>query len=894
MLINYVPGEECRVALVVDGLMEEFQAERTNAVTLVGNIYVARVVNVEPSIQAAFVDFGQGANGFLHVSDLHPQYFPGEDQETTERVGHKTPRRERPPIQACLRRGQEILVQVLKEGISTKGPTLTSYLSIPGKYLVMLPQMDRVGVSRRVEDDEQRRAMREVLDQLELPEGFGFIVRTAGMDRGKVELKRDLAYLQRLWKDIEARMKHGSQPRLLYAESDLLMRCLRDTWTSEISEIIIDNSAALQRAARFMKIIAPRCATRLLQYDRPTPMFHAYGIEEQLARLHAREVPLPSGGGLIIDEAEAMVVIDVNSGKMRDNRDAETTAFKTNMEAVDEICRQVKLRDVGGLILCDFIDMSSRKNRRDVENRIKDRLKKDRASTKPLPISEFGIVEMTRQRVRGSYRSQHFAKCPACNGRGLLRRPESVAADALRELALLLDVERIQKVELVVSPRVAGELLSARRLALWRLEHTFKKHVDVRVSEDIPVDQIRLYAYDENGADVDIDTLPAPRPPKKLVEIALSTEKDTEWAVDSVQELPEGLMHEPEAVASPMDEALAAAESADINGPDIDFGHPVGDRAERDDAEGGEAGRRRRRRRRGRGRGRGVDGAEAPAAAPAAAPAPAVRPAAAAPMAEGGEEGANGTGRKRRRRRRGRGRGAPGEMVEADGATLAKPAIPAPVELAPGQSRGDSWDLDPGAVVPLRPPVVLAPAEIDEDVEAEDELDPALDRPAEAEGDTQPAADDGGAVRKRRRRRRGRGKDKVGVPAPIGEPEAGEPMAAVDAPEREQESGAEPALVNGAPAPDGKKRRRRRGGRGGAKAGDGAEPAAPPAPARAPAASTGAKAPTKPVVVRTPIAPAKAPKVDPLVGTMKPARTLYSNRRRLPGGAASAGPRRDE
>jgi len=879
MLVNYVPGEECRVALVVDGLMEEFQAERTNAVTLVGNIYVARVVNVEPSIQAAFVDFGQGANGFLHVSDLHPQYFPGEDQETTERVGHKTPRRERPPIQACLRRGQEILVQVLKEGISTKGPTLTSYLSIPGKYLVMLPQMDRVGVSRRVEDDEQRRAMREVLDQLELPEGFGFIVRTAGMDRGKVELKRDLAYLQRLWKDIEARMKHGSQPRLLYAESDLLMRCLRDTWTSEISEIIIDNNAALQRAARFMKIIAPRCATRLLQYDRPTPMFHAYGIEEQLARLHAREVPLPSGGGLIIDEAEAMVVIDVNSGKMRDNRDAETTAFKTNAEAVDEICRQVKLRDVGGLILCDFIDMSSRKNRRDIENRIKDRLKKDRAATKPLPISEFGIVEMTRQRVRGSYRSQHFAKCPACNGRGLLRRPESVAADALRELALLLDVERIQKVELVVSPRVAGELLSARRLALWRLEHTFKKHVDVRVSEDIPVDQIRLYAYDENGADVDIETLPAPRPPKKLTEIALSTEKDTEWAVDSVQELPDGLMHEPEAVASPMDDALAAAESADINGPDIDFGQPMGDRAAREEGEEGEGGRRRRRRRRGRGRSRGADGAEAPLAAPAASP---VLPA--APTAEGADEGGagTGTGRKRRRRRRGRGRGAGAEHVDADGVAIAPVAGPAPATLAPGQARGDSWDLDPGAVVPLRPTVPLPPREPDTEPE-EDEIELAQDesdeaRPAgmgESEGEGE-GDGEGGAVRKRRRRRRGRGKDKSGVEVGA-EASVHEPADRVEA--------ATPEPVNGAPAADGKKRRRRRGGRGGGKAagGETTEKAAPAAPA-----------PPKPVVVRTSIAPAKAPKVDPLVGTMKPARTLYSNRRRLPGGAASAGPRRDE
>ena len=212
MVINYVPGEECRVAVLEDGRLEEFHTERAGSVSFVGNIYVGRVTNVEPSIQAAFVDFGLESNGFLHVSDIHPMYFPGSDDKT-EQIGRKTPRRERPPIQACLRRGQEIVVQVLKEGINTKGPTLTSYISIPGRYLVMLPDMDRVGVSRKVEDEELRREMRQALDSLELPEGFGFILRTAGEGKGKAELKRDLAYLQRLWKDMEKRRKSGGKPR---------------------------------------------------------------------------------------------------------------------------------------------------------------------------------------------------------------------------------------------------------------------------------------------------------------------------------------------------------------------------------------------------------------------------------------------------------------------------------------------------------------------------------------------------------------------------------------------------------------------------------------------------------------------------------------------------------
>jgi len=504
MVINYVPGEECRVAIVENGRLEELHAERMDSASHVGNIYVGRVTNVEPAIQAAFIDFGLSSNGFLHVTDLHPQYFPNADEETTERVGKKTPRRERPPIQECLRRGQEIAVQVLKEGVGTKGPTVTSYLSIPGRFLVMMPQMDRVGVSRKVEDEETRRKMREILDQLDLPEGFGFILRTAGMDRGKMELKRDLAYLQRLWKDMEKRWKTGSKPRLLYSESDLLVRALRDMLTTEIDRVVVDNDSALNRAAKFLKIVAPRSSTRLVRYSGRAPIFHAMGIEAQIQTIHAREVPLPGGGRLVIDEAEALVAIDVNSGKMRDARDAETTAYRTNMEAAEEIARQLRLRDVGGVIINDFIDMRSLKHRRELETRFKDLLKNDRARTTTASISPFGVLEMTRQRMRGSHESVHFAGCPTCKGRGLIQKPDSVAADGLRELQAVLANERVSRVEMVVHPRIAGELLSSRRKALTRIERFFSKHVDVRVSEAIPLDRLSFYAYDERGADIDL------------------------------------------------------------------------------------------------------------------------------------------------------------------------------------------------------------------------------------------------------------------------------------------------------------------------------------------------------------------------------------------------------
>lgn len=760
MIINYTPGEECRIAIVEDGRLEELHAERANAVSFVGNIYVGRVTNVEPSIQAAFVDFGLESNGFLHISDVHPRYFPGEDGDATEQIGKKTPRRERPPIQHCFRKGQEVLVQVLKEGINTKGPTLTSYLSIPGRYLVMLPDMDRVGVSRKVEDEDLRREMKKTLDQIELPDGFGFILRTAGEGRGKMELKRDLAYLQRLWKDIERRRKGGSQPRLLYAESDLLMRALRDIWTSEISEIVIDNESALNRAARFMKIVAPRSATKLLHYNKPAPIFHAFGLEEQIVRTHAREVPLPGGGSLVIDETEAMVAIDVNSGKMRAHGDAETTAYKTNIEAVDEICRQLRLRDVGGLVLCDLIDMMKRDHRRDIENRLRDRMKRDRAATKVLPISEFGIVEMTRQRQKGSLRATHYAKCPICTGRGMLKRPDSVADDAMRDLAVILEHDKVTKIELVVSPRVAGELLSHKRLHLGRMEHQWKKHVDVRVSEDIPADRVAFYAYDAAGADVDLERLPRPKVPNDLPVWADLSGVGEDWSLDTSRE---------EAAPPPPDEfAEPALPESDelILADDLDAVPMEGEASE--EGRGG----KRRRRRRGRGRGRGDD---APAASAAPQPARGARPEPPRTALTGnteadGSEEAPG-GKRRRRRRRGRGRGrAEGELAGAPGIAPHETPIDEGdlPPMAPPGPRGDSWDT-PGPAGPsndgyasITPIAMPARELVEHDDEATEEPEQGDDQGAPEGSPATDESDRGGRRKRRRRGRRGKGGSREG------------------------------------------------------------------------------------------------------------------------------------
>ncbi|MBK7403758.1 MAG: Rne/Rng family ribonuclease [Phycisphaerales bacterium] len=776
MIINYVPGEECRVAIVSDGNLEEFHAERTDAISRVNNVYVGRVTNVEAGIQAAFVDFGIEDNGFLHVSDLHPRYF-GED-DATESVGKKTPRRERPPIQHCLKRGQEVIVQVIKEGVGTKGPTLTSYLSIPGRYLVMMPQMDKVGVSRKVEDEEERRKMRDILGQLELPEGFGFILRTAGFDRTKTDLKRDLAYLQRLWKDMEAQRKRGGRkPRLLYSESDLLVRALRDLVTPEVSRIIIDDESALARAAHFMKIVAPRSSVKLVHYTGRRPMFHAFGIEQQLAMSHSREVPLPSGGRLVIDETEAIVAIDVNSGKSRAAKDAETNAYKTNVEAVDAICRQLRLRDVGGIIINDLIDMRSAKNRKSIEGLFRDRLKRDRAKTTIAPISPFGILEMTRQRMRGSLRSQHYTECPTCRGKGLVQRPASVASDALRELAVLLEHDSVDRVELVVSPRVASELLSTRRRSLGRIESTSGKPAQVRVSETLPIDRFTLYAYDGNGADISVEKLPKPRSPEEeLVVLETAPETGEGWAVE------------------PLDEPSVESEVAATD-PQTPTPHPIEMEFEEEgesDSVGGKKKRRRRRRRKGKGGEPAVGEHAGDQAGEHAVQADEDEgPAGSEDQEERAESGepvaGEGEGpRKKRRRRRRRRRGGESATGEGGGTESAESA----------DTRGEPSDAEHG----------------NDGEEA---------APAEPDGDPTPEAGSGDQPRKKRRRSRRKksgGGGETGAPESSHEPGAEHPEVrspAADGPTPEGPD-REVQAEDGSPTGGKKvKKRRRRGGSGG-------------------------------------------------------------------------------
>ncbi|HUN82330.1 MAG TPA: Rne/Rng family ribonuclease [Phycisphaerae bacterium] len=501
MLINMPDADECRIALMREGRLDELYIERASAASNVGNIYKGRVTNVEPSIQAAFIDFGLPVHGFLHISDLHPKYFP-ESRGENELVGRKTPRRHRPPIQTCLKRGQEVIVQVIKEGIGTKGPTLSTYISIPGRFLVMMPGMEELGVSRKIEDEDLRRKLRATLSELTLPKDMGFIVRTAGIDRSRKDLQLDLNYLTRLWSKVASKIRSEPAPAELYKESDLVIRTIRDVFDSSMRRILVDNPAVAERVREFLAIASPRSEDVVELYDGSEPLFHRYGIEGEIDKLYSKHVPLPCGGSLVIEQTEALVAIDVNSGRFRVPENAEETAYRVNQEAADEIARQLRLRDLGGLIICDFIDMLQEKHRRSIEYRLADALKKHKERAKLLRISRFGILEMTRQRQRPSFSKSMFADCPRCGGSGRVKATESMSLDIMRQIALAAHKEGVVSVDVRVAVAVANELQNRKRHQITDLERAASVTIRVHGEPAYTADQAQIVATDRRGREV--------------------------------------------------------------------------------------------------------------------------------------------------------------------------------------------------------------------------------------------------------------------------------------------------------------------------------------------------------------------------------------------------------
>lgn len=473
MLINAVHPEECRVAVVADGTLEELDVQVKNHASTLGNIYKGVINRVEPSLQAAFVDYGATRNGFLSINDVHPSYFPESFEES----------RRRPRIEGAFKKGDELIVQVNREEIKNKGASLTTNVSIAGRYLVLMPGSDLHGVSRKIEDEKERKKLKDIGQQLKLPENMGFIIRTAGMGRTKTELTRDLNYLLKLWKAIEGLVAEQAAPALLHREQDVVIRSIRDHFTSDIDEILIDDKAVFEQARDFLEQIMPRHKGIVKLYQEKRPIFNKYQLEEQVEQVYRKSIPLKSGGHIVIESTEALVTVDVNSGSATREKGIEETAFRVNMEAAPEIARQLRLRDLGGIVVIDFIDMIGKKHKLDVERAVKAELKKDRAKSKVLRISALGLLELSRQRLKTRLGEGEYMECPACEGNGRIRSPEMTALSVFRKVKSQLIKPDVLEVRATVPAKVAEYLLNNMRSQLVELENAYGGRVCIHTRE---------------------------------------------------------------------------------------------------------------------------------------------------------------------------------------------------------------------------------------------------------------------------------------------------------------------------------------------------------------------------------------------------------------------------
>lgn len=474
MVVNAVHQEECRIAIIENGSLVELEIESNVGKKLKGNVYKAKISRIEPSLQAAFVDIGTQRNGFLQINDIHPAYF--RDGSRYAREGNYSAR---PLIQDVLRPDQELIVQVVKEEREQKGATLTTFLSLPGRYIVLMPGSDRGGISRKISDIEQRRRLRNLSRELEIPAGVGLIVRTAGLDRSQAELSRDVALQLKLWEKIVTECQTATCPSILYTESDLATRVIRDYFTPEIREILIDEPGTYQRVKEFVGQVMPRYRSRVQLYEEKSPIFTYFNVADQVHDTLHSEVKLRSGGSIVIESLEALVAIDVNSGKATTSHDIEETAYRTNLEAADEIARQLRLRDLGGLIVIDFIDMNDRRHIAAVERELTEAVKPDKARVEVGRISKFGLLEMSRQRLRASLDSQSHIKCTACHGSGLVRNPELVALEVLRKVQSAVIVGHVKNVKARLAPSPALFLLNVKKRDLVALEAEYDAHISV-------------------------------------------------------------------------------------------------------------------------------------------------------------------------------------------------------------------------------------------------------------------------------------------------------------------------------------------------------------------------------------------------------------------------------
>jgi ribonuclease E len=698
MLIDAAHAEETRVVVVDGNRVEEFDFESQNRKQLRGNIYLAKVTRVEPSLQAAFVEYGGNRHGFLAFNEIHPDYYQipvadreallreeAEDHDDDERpargrrgasengddeddgdshasededdvMEEELARRRRRlmrryKIQEVIRRRQIMLVQVVKEERGNKGAALTTYLSLAGRYGVLMPNTARGGgISRKIDTATDRKRLKGVVASLAVPQGMGLIVRTAGAKRTKAEIKRDYDYLLRLWENIREKTLHSIAPALIYEEEDLVKRTIRDLYDKDIDEVWVEGEAAFKEARDFMRMLMPSQAKKVMAYREPMPLFVKHRVEDHLSQIYTPVVPLRSGGYLVINQTEALVAVDVNSGRSTRERNIEATALKTNMEAAEEACRQLRLRDLAGLIVIDFIDMDESKNNRAVEKKLKDALKDDRARVQMGKISPFGLMEISRQRRRTGVLEGTTHVCEHCQGTGRVRSVESSALASLRALeieALKGGGEACLRV-----PRAVGlYILNEKRAHLARLNQAFGLFVTVVIEDEMAHAD---HAIERTSMEIRPDHVPSlPSSAPAFEPTAEDDDFDDEAYEDEEEDEEED------------EDALEREDSDD------DDAHARNAREDRpaardDDEEGGRRGRGRRRRRGRRGDEPRAEGEARPERGPR--PEGEARP----PRVEGDDDR---DGRRRRRGRRG-GRRMREDVRPADSFSWVRPWVP--------------------------------------------------------------------------------------------------------------------------------------------------------------------------------------------------------------------------
>jgi len=486
MLINAVHSEQKRMAIVDDGKLLDYNIQMAVKDPITGNLYKGIVMKVERGLQAAFVNYGGKKDGFLPLRDVSQDYF------TERRNGDNGQEGGHPHGRQHLKVGQEVLVQVMREVSERKGALLTAYISLPGRYIVLLPNKQGGGISRKIEDEEDRKRLKEIMEQIKLEEGMGFIIRTAGMNRTKQELSRDYQHLTRLWKEIQKDAKATTAPAVIYQESDFGVCSLRDYFTSEIEEILVDDNETFRKLRTYCKTVSPRTVKIIKLYKDMVPIFDKYSLEDQIRVIYQERVDLKSGGYIIINPTEAMITIDVNSGRGSNKRNVEETAFRTNLEAAEEIARQLRLRDLGGLIVIDFIDMMDRQHQLEIERAFKKALSVDRSRIQMSKISKFGMLELSRQKKQSTIQEISYTACPFCKGTGFRPSLEYTALSAFRKIESKAVKGTFAVLKVAMPHAISDYLLNQKRLEISKLESMFDMSIHIYGQADMQWDDVRI------------------------------------------------------------------------------------------------------------------------------------------------------------------------------------------------------------------------------------------------------------------------------------------------------------------------------------------------------------------------------------------------------------------